>query len=139
MKQVLIWTHKNILWNSIIKNLTTLYISVLHTFLPENVGTPCQDSLQQDWDVAFWIITAKIIFQLSDVEKINIEIKTVIDWLEFVVSQQFTSEIQKRLRQKIKKTYGIKTNKTSMSNNSWISKAAIPGRNNYQNDRGEFF
>lgn len=60
---------KNILQNSIIMNLTTLYIFVLHTFLPENVRTPCQDSLQQDWYVAFWIITAKIIFQLSGIEK----------------------------------------------------------------------
>lgn len=42
---------------------STLYISVLHAFLPENIRTPCQDGLQQDWYIAFGIITAKVIFQ----------------------------------------------------------------------------
>lgn len=48
---------------------STLYISVLNAFLPENVRTPCQDGLQQDWYIAFGIITAKVIFQFSGIEE----------------------------------------------------------------------
>lgn len=54
-----------VLWHHWLLHNTALNpVSILHTFLPENIGVPGQNGLQQNWDIPLWIITAKVILQL---------------------------------------------------------------------------
>lgn len=36
-----------------------------HIFFPEDVGTPGQNNLQEDWHVTFQVISAQIVLQFS--------------------------------------------------------------------------
>lgn len=76
--------------------LTTLYpISVLHAFLPENIRIPCQDGLQQDWYISFWIIAAKVIFQFSAIVEVNKEANA---FSNFKKPQSSKKQQQKQLK-----------------------------------------